>query len=258
MGSQREIVTFIILVNLILFVFIIGMVYFISQFRKRKILYEKELAHIKMEYEKAKLQIEVDAQKETMIKIGKEIHDSVGQKLTLASIYLKKNGVSSVSPAQNNLGEISELIDESLTELRQLSRTLVNPERYQTRLQDLILLETRRLQSMNDIDVVVEQKGEADLHEEAKHNIHRIIQEFLQNSVKHARCSQITIDLDFTDEQHLQVKCADNGVGFDLQKTNGPGVGISNMKKRVSEMMGRAEFHSRKGEGTQLTFFVPY
>lgn len=257
MGSEREIVTFIVLVNLILFVFIIGMIYFISQFRKRKVLYEKELAHIKMEYEKAKLQIEVDAQKETMKQIGKEIHDSVGQKLTLASIYLKKNGVSSVSHLNSNLGEISELIDESLTELRQLSRTLVNPEKYQTRLQDLILLETKRLQSMNGIDVVVQQKGEADLHEEAKHNIHRIIQEFLQNSVKHAKCSQIKIDLDYADAQ-LVVKCSDDGVGFDMQKTNGPGVGISNMKKRVHEMRGRAEFHSRKGEGTQLTFSVPY
>lgn len=257
MGSEREIVTFIILVNLILFVFIIGMVYFVSQFRKRKILYEKELAHIKMEYEKAKLQIEVDAQKETMKQIGKEIHDSVGQKLTLASIYLKKNGFPAENYIYNNLSEISELIDESLTELRQLSRTLVNTERYQTRLQDLILLETNRIQSMNGIQVVVEQKGEFDLHEEAKHNIHRIIQEFLQNSVKHARCSQIKIDLDFADDQ-LQVKCADDGVGFDMQKNNGPGVGISNMKKRVQEMMGRAEFYSRKGEGTQLTFFVPY
>ena len=255
MGGEREIVTFIILVNLILFVFIIGMIYFVSQFRKRKILYEKELAHIKMEYEKAKLQIEVDAQKETMKQIGKEIHDSVGQKLTLASIYLKKNGVSST--AQSNLGEISELIDESLTELRQLSRTLVNTERYQTRLQDLILLETKRIQTMNGITVSVEQNGEFELQEEEKHNIHRIVQEFLQNSVKHARCSQIKIDLDFTDHQ-LVVRCADDGVGFDMHKTTGPGVGISNMKKRVHEMMGRAEFYSRKGEGTRLTFFVPY
>lgn len=257
MGGEREIVTFIILINLILFVFIIGMVYFVSQFRKRKVLYEKELAHIKMEYEKAKLQIEVDAQKETMKKIGKEIHDSVGQKLTLASIYLKKNGVSSVNNSNSNLGEISELIDESLTELRQLSRTLVNPERYQTRLHDLILLETNRIQNMNGIRVVVEQKGEFDLQEEAKHNIHRIIQEFLQNSVKHAKCSQIRINLDFTDNQ-LQVKCSDDGVGFDMHRSTGPGVGISNMKKRVHEMMGRAEIRSSKGAGTELTFFVPY
>ncbi len=255
MGGEREIITFIVLVNLILIVFIIGLVYFISQFRKRKIIYEKELAHIKMEYEKAKLQIEVDAQKETMKQIGKEIHDSVGQKLTLASIYLKKNGIS--NHAHNHLGEISELIDESLTELRQLSRTLVNTERYQTRLQDLILLETKRIQSMNDIDVVVEQTGEFDLREEAKHNIHRIIQEFLQNSVKYAQCSQIRINLNFAGEE-LYVKCSDDGVGFDMQKSNGPGVGISNMKKRVYEMRGRAELYSRKGEGTQLTFFVPY
>ncbi|WP_367913515.1 sensor histidine kinase [Leadbetterella sp. DM7] len=257
MGGQREIITFIILVNLILFVFIIGMVYFVSQFRKRKILYEKELAHIKMEYEKAKLQVEVDAQKETMKKIGKEIHDSVGQKLTLASIYLKKNGVSSGNYLGNNISEISELIDESLTELRQLSRTLVNAERYQTRLQDLILLETKRIQNMNGIRVEVEQNGEFDLDEDAKHNIHRIIQEFLQNSVKHAQCSQIKIDLNY-EENQLQVKCSDNGVGFDLQKSNGPGVGISNMKKRVNDIKGRAEFLSRKGEGTQFTFFVPY
>jgi signal transduction histidine kinase len=254
MDGEREIISFIILINLILFVFIVGLIYFISQFRKRKVLYDQQLAHIRMEYEKAKLQIEVDAQKETMKKIGKEIHDSVGQKLTLASIYLKKNGAMQVAAPLN---EISELIDESLTELRQLSRTLVNPKQYQTRLQDLILLETKRIQNINGISVHVHQNGDYELSEDTKHNIHRIIQEFLQNSIKHAKCSNIYIELNFSDHQ-LMVQCKDDGVGFDMQKNAGPGVGIMNIKKRISEMMGQVEFFSKKGEGTRLTFYVPY
>lgn len=257
MDGEREIVSFIILINLILFLFIIGLIYFISQFRRRKVLYDKELAHIKMEYEKAKLQIEVDAQKETMKKIGKEIHDSVGQKLTLASIYLKKNGTVATIGADAPINEISELIDESLTELRQLSRTLVNPKQYQTRLQDLILLETKRIQNINGIQIQVQQNGDSELQEDTKHNIHRIIQEFLQNSVKHAKCTNINIELNYTDHQ-LTVNCKDDGVGFDMGKNGGPGVGLMNIKKRVSEMMGQVEWKSQKGNGTQLTFYVPY
>lgn len=54
------------------------------------------------------------------------------------------------------------------------------------------------------------------------------------------------------------VQCKDDGVGFDMQKNAGPGVGIMNIKKRISEMMGQVEFFSKKGEGTRLTFYVPY
>ncbi len=256
MGGEREVISFIILLNLILFTFIIGMIYFISQFRKRKILHDKEVGHILSEHEKAKLEIEIHAQKDTMQEIGKEIHDSVGQKLTLASIYLKKQSNSAIFK-DLNLQEVDSLIDESLTELRQLSRTLVSQQNHHAKLKHILMLETRRVSIMDGINIRFNSNKEVELSEDIKHNIHRVIQEFLQNCVKHAECTDVTIGLDYGKYQ-LEVNCTDNGKGFNADHLDSKGVGLENIKKRITTINGQFTLYSEKGKGTNLNFVVPY
>jgi signal transduction histidine kinase len=251
--GEKELVAFIIIITLILFSFILGIVLFIAQFRKRKVIHEQEKSTLKTEYENEKLQIELSAQKDTMRNIGKEIHDGVGQKLTLASIYLKRHEISNSSIL--NINEINDLLDESLTELRQLSRTLVDSEKYHTKLSDLIQLEAKRVQTFNKINVFFVQNGEADIPEDVKHNIHRIVQEFLQNCVKHANCTEVNIHFEIKDRV-LKVICSDNGVGFETKKITGPGVGLSNIRNRVESMNGHMELKSAPNQGTQLTLYV--
>lgn len=251
--GEKELIAFIIIISLILFSFILGMVLFIAQFRKRKVIHEQEKSTLKTEYENQKLQIELSAQKDTMRNIGKEIHDGVGQKLTLASIYLKRHEISNSSIL--NLKEINDLLDESLTELRQLSRTLVDSDKYHTKLSDLIQLEAKRVQTFNKINVFFVQNAETEMPENVKHNIHRIVQEVLQNCVKHAKCTEVNIRFEIK-ERVLKVICKDNGVGFDINSVSGPGVGLSNIRKRVEEMNGQMELTSAQNQGTQLTFYV--
>jgi signal transduction histidine kinase len=251
--GEKELIVFIILITLIFFSFILGLVFFIAQFRKRKMIHDQEKDTLKAEYENEKLQIELKAQKDTMRDIGKEIHDGVGQKLTLASIYLKRHDMTNSNNL--NIQEISELLDESLKELRQLSRTLVDSEKYHTKLSDLIQLEAKRVQTFNKINVFLIQNLEIDFSENVKHHIHRIIQEFLQNSVKHAQCSEINIRLEVKDRL-LKVTCMDNGVGFDTKDSAGPGVGLMNIRKRVADMNGTVEIKSAPNQGTQLILQV--
>ena len=254
--GEKELVNFIILINLILFAFIIGMVLFISQFRKRKMIHDKEINAVKEEYEKEKLRVEISAQREAMKEIGKEIHDGVGQKLTLASIYLKRQSSDQDATAKGAvISEICELIDESLNELRHLSRTLVNSDKHHTKLHDLILLEAKRVKAINEIDVIFTQNEEFEISEDFKHNIYRVIQEFLQNSIKHAQCTEIKINFNHS-EGKLIVLCSDNGVGFDMKQTPGAGIGLSNMQQRILEMNGTINLNSAKGQGTHLNFVV--
>lgn len=251
--GEKELIAFIIIITLILFSFITGIILFIAQFRRRKVIHEQEKSTLKTQYENEKLQIELSAQKDTMRNIGKEIHDGVGQKLTLASIYLKRYDISNSSLL--NISEINELLDESLGELRQLSRTLVDPEKYHTKLSDLIQLEAKRVQTFNKINVFFIQNQEAEVPEELKHNIHRIVQEFLQNCVKHANCTEVNIRFDVKDRV-LKVICSDNGVGFEIKKSSSPGVGLANISKRVEEMNGHMRLKSAPNQGTELSFQV--
>ncbi|MCB0432691.1 MAG: two-component sensor histidine kinase, partial [Mangrovimonas sp.] len=82
-------------------------------------------------------------------------------------------------------------------------------------------------------------------------NIYRVIQEAINNSIKHANATKIDIDVTLTDTS-LKLKIRDNGQGFELDKER-KGNGISNMKSRVSDLGGKIDFKSFLGEGTEIS-----
>ncbi len=136
----------IILVN----VFVV-VLFSVFQRRKNKLLEEKKAAQKKFEGEIAETQIEI--REETLRNISWELHDNIGQSLTLAKIQLQNS-----SP--DNIKEVSEIITKSLNELRALSK-LINPEFIKNiKLKDAVQLEIDRFNRMNFINSTLEVVGE--------------------------------------------------------------------------------------------------
>ncbi|MRH99789.1 hypothetical protein GH721_04510 [Kriegella sp. EG-1] len=91
---------------------------------------------------------------------------------------------------------------------------------------------------------------------EIKINLYRIIQESVQNAIKHAQCK--TINLDFSVQKNdLQVIISDDGVGFDLNNTKRNGIGMLNLKSRVNRLNGEWTIDSKIGEGTSVRLLIP-
>src|SRR6185436_9531091 len=88
--GQTEIIIFIVLANIILLIFITGIIVFVFQYRKRKLLHEREKIFLEKQHKLDLLNSQLQVQSQTMQFIGQEIHDSVAQKLTLASIYTQQ------------------------------------------------------------------------------------------------------------------------------------------------------------------------
>lgn len=254
--GEKELVISIILINAILFIFILGIILFISQYRKRKILHKKELLNVNNNHNKAILIAQLQAQEQTMIHIGNDIHDGVGQKLTLASLYLQRMTMKQeeiLNP--ENLKEVNQIIDEALNELRLLSKTLVNPELAQLSLIELLNLDIRRINDLGSLFVDYKVVGQSfELSEKYKNNVYRIVQEFIQNSIKHAECNKIEVELKFQ-KPFLEVVCNDNGKGF-IEEITPKGIGLSNTKRRIEEMYGKMDFYSKINEGTGLSFKI--
>ncbi len=253
MGGEREITIFIVIANVILLIFIGGIVVFIAQYRKRRIVHqsEKELMHQVHQQELLSNQIEIQTQ--TMRDIGREIHDNVGQKLTLASIY--SNQLSHENPSQNQkIEQISKLLNESLQDLRVLSKSLVQPQLAQYDLLELLKLEAEQI---NQIGVKLKIKTELktiDLATESKNSIFRLLQEFIQNSLKHAKCKQIVVNIEQNEKKTI-ISIADDGTGFD-QNIKKEGIGLANMKRRANEIGADFELISELGKGTKLVLII--
>lgn len=250
--GQTETISIIIIFSVIFLLFFVGIVIFIFQYRKRKILHEKEKVEIDRQHKVDLLNTQINSQQQTMQHIGTEIHDNVGQKLTLASLYTKQLSNRSVEEMEAKIAAVGNIIDESLTELRQLSKTLTNPELANASLEFLLNEEAKRI-NVSGICYVSINNSCADivLPQADKNILFRLLQEFVQNSLKHSDCRRISIALEKMNEK-LFITATDDGKGFDTSDVS-TGIGLQNMKRRAEQLNALYQLSSESGKGTTLT-----
>jgi len=244
---------------LIMLAFLVALLLIMIIYRRRKMEHIREVDSMKEKYQKEMLEAQVEIQQDIMQQIGQEIHDNVGQKLTLATLYTEhiKLGEKTGS-AEEKIASISALINESLAELRNLSKNLTQPPDGQQGLDILLQKELNRVKLADACHVHFNVAGKPhNLSMKVNNMIIRIVQEFLQNSIKHAGCGNIHICI-FNDDTGFTMEMADDGKGFVTeQKMGGKGIGIANMKKRAVVIGADLQLDSIPGSGTSMRLFIP-
>lgn len=254
--GETEIILILSIITAVILIFIAGIVLFVNQYRNRKLLNEKEKVEIEKQHKLNLLNDQLHTQKQTMQFIGNEIHDSVAQKLTLAILYSRKLEYENANTAMlDKLGDISNIINDSLEELRNLSRTLSNYEIQDKALSELLDTECKKIKATGVCQVEVVYDCNLAMGFIVKSALLRVIQEFIQNSLKHARCNLIKIVVQ-EQLQGLSVVIADDGKGFDIDGPSSGGIGLNNMKRRIQLISGTFSLQSKRGEGTTLTLFI--
>lgn len=259
--GEAEYYILIVIASLILLVFIGFVIIFIFQYYKRKLIYEKEKALLNEQHMQDLLHNKHEIQKQTLEDIGREIHDNVGQRLTLASIYANHLAFESQYPLiHGQVSAISGILNESLNELRSLSKSLTNAHAEFTDLKELLDSECVRVNALNMCQVQgTFTNANFKISATIKIFILRIIQEFIQNSLKHAECRHIILDLDY-DETGMRINARDDGRGFDMNKyrdADSKGIGLMNMQKRAELIGAKFSLDSIPKEGTIMKIFIP-
>ena len=255
---ETEILIPILLFNLFLILFVVGIFVFIQQYRLKKKEHNTMLQNQIEIHQKELLSTQVEIQRQTMQHIGREIHDNVGQKLTLASLYTQQLAFENKAPqVTESIENISKIINESLSELRELSRSLTDNSIEKNTIYQLVDQEVKKIKDLNLCSISFEcnQKSN-DLAYTQKAILFRIVQEFLQNSMKHAQCKSINIQLNFSLD-NVQLLLEDDGKGFDVAKINTSGIGLANMQKRTEMIGGTFALVSSINKGTQLKVILP-
>ena len=255
--GQSEIKIFIVLTGVVVVIFITGIIIFIFQYRKRKLLHRKEKELLEEQHRIDLLNTQLEIQQQTMQFIGREIHDSVTQKLTLASIYTQRIEFENHYPQlQEKLKGISTIINDSLIELRNFSKSLTESRLENTDLAELLALECERVNDTGICKATLDAAGSVPINTTVKSFLLRTIQEFIQNSLKHSGCRQIDIKLR-SDSNGLNLTACDDGKGFDTNAVQSRGIGLNNMKRRIQIIGGVFNLQSAQGKGTELHLFIP-
>lgn len=255
---QSEIIIFIAAFFAAFIAFFAGVILFIQQAKKNKTNFITEKELMKTNHTQELLSTQIEMQTQTMQYIGREIHDNVGQKLTLASLYTQQLAYENKAPQINDkIENISQIINESLTELRQLSKSLTDDSIADNDITALLQQECDKVNGTKKCraNFSTNQKNTT-LSYQTKSILVRIVQEFLQNSIKHADCKNIDVSFQANDNAIL-LQLKDDGKGFDISIVNSNGIGLNNMKKRTELIGGKFYLESKVGAGTELNIEIP-
>ena len=231
---------------------------FIGAFIYKYFIVDKEKHEVEHQHEVQLFATKIEMQQQTMEYIGKEIHDNIGQKLTLASLYTQQLEHENKAPnIKNNIDNISLLINESLAEMRELSKSLTDNTIENNSIYKLIEDECDRVRKLNLCSVkFISNTRSIDLGYQSKAVLIRIVQEFFQNSIKHSDCKNLTLQLSAF-ENSIELLLVDNGKGFDKNKIYTNGIGLKNMKKRTEMLNGNFILDSKLNVGTKITVTLP-
>ncbi len=247
-------IVYAISVILLLLVFVIG---FFTAFQKRKnkLLLERMEAKRKFEKELATSQLEI--QEQTFKNIAWELHDNVGQLLSVVNMQLSMTLLKVPEGLKENISEIKSVVSDTVQEVRNLSKTLNNDVINKNGLVRSLQIEIERFNRLGFLEAFFEVNGtEKYISSEHEILIFRMYQEFLSNVMKHSKAENLSVILNYN-ETNLEIIAEDNGVGFDTSlKTESSG--LQTIKGRAAILNAEYKLHSEIGKGTILTLTYPY
>jgi len=197
-----------------------------------------------------------DAKETERSDIAKELHDNINQLLAASKMYIdmaKRGG----NNCKIYLNRSSQYTLEAIEEIRKLTKGLTSDVIQHLGLCEALKNICQDTMETNPIKLSMELNGfnEYDFNDKFKLNVYRIVQEQVNNILKHARATGIVISLKHSTES-LVLTISDNGIGFDTCKKQS-GIGLTNIKSRARAFKGIADFTSLSQKGCTLTVTFP-
>jgi signal transduction histidine kinase len=241
------------LLLLSLALFVITLMNIIKQ-RKQEDL--RRLNELTISNEKNLLNTKLLVQEETFQHISRDIHDNIGQKLTLARLSLNTIDFSMVDTVENQVKQTAEIISQCLSDLRDISRGLSTEQILNNGLYKALENEVNLINRSGVLKIRLNVTSDFDFAQAEKELlVFRIIQECLSNAMKHAKATEIKILLSAS--ENLKTICvSDNGIGFNREKLSDSN-GLKNIQSRVIAIGGELSITSVPDSGTDITIKIP-
>jgi two-component system sensor histidine kinase UhpB len=218
-----------------------------------RIQLEEELNEQRHSRQKQITEAVILAQEKERTEIGKELHDNVNQILGASNLYIN-TAMTDDEMRQELLERSTELVSSAINEIRKISKSLITPGLREIGLIEsieVIIDDFRAAGNKFAIDLDLQNISEEQIQDRQKLTLFRIVQEQLNNIVKHAQATRVLIRLS-GEGGHIVLTVADNGVGFEVSRHR-KGVGITNIISRADLFNGKVEIQSMPGEGCTLS-----
>jgi signal transduction histidine kinase len=235
----------------------VAIFFFFVAYQKRILKKELELTRIKSEQQEEILRNTIMAQEKERKRIARDLHDEVGAMLSVVKLNVGQIEKKSESGKAKFLaGETKSYLDEVIAQVRRISRDLLPPSLEKLGLNFAIRELANWINKSGKVKIEYWNGGEPVRFDTKRElAVFRIIQEVINNAIKHAEASLIKVSTRFSGSV-LAVSVSDNGKGFDLDEKFATGLGLKNLESRSGVINARFKLKSKPGRGTTAIIFV--
>lgn len=213
---------------------------------------QKKVAIQRINEERLRNKMIIEAEEKERTRIAKDLHDSVGQ--MLAALKINLNSISK-EKSDGQLIKTTQILDDTIIEMRSISHAMMPESLIKNGLAKALIDITSHVNT-NQTKVMVNVDNWKGWSRTGEYVLYRIVQELLNNTLKHANASHVVIELNqFEDEINLIYE--DDGKGINLADVKSDGIGLKNMMNRISSINGHIEFDSHPGGGFTAIIAVP-
>ena len=200
----------------------------------------------------------ITVQEEVFRTLARELHDDFGQVLTALGAMLQraKRRIPEDSPAQADLREIRDVAATTLERVRLMSQMLHPPVLDDHGLEQSIEWYLTQFRKQSGLVVHYEKIGNGPwIGDQVAIHVYRILQEALNNVLRHAKTSEVWVKAEYTPSQ-LRLAVEDHGVGMPVSQPR-RGIGLISMRERAGLLGGVLEFANPAAGGVRVTLLVP-
>lgn len=261
--SENPEIFVVIIIGIVLGLLLVGfIVATLFLYQRRQQRQEQEIITMKDKYEKEALRSQLEIQENTFKNIAQELHDNIGQMLSVVKLSLSILPMEKDHQAYEQVKNSQEVLNKAIIDLSNLTKSL-----HTERIADIGLIESIRfelyaIRKAGIVQVQFHPEGnETPLSEQKAVFLFRMFQEILNNILKHAKASEVIVHVKFLDDIFvLEIK--DNGIGFSVEEkkqstSSGSGVGLRSLFNRAQIIGAELTMNSEPGKGTNVLIRLP-
>lgn len=259
--SSQEIIFLIGLTSLIFLIAPLFLIIYVVSYNRKKKKHQEEKLLLQKTFENELLKTQIEVQEQTLKTIAYDLHDNIGQLLSITTITLSSIDLSNKDKTAEKLAFVEDLTTRSIKEVKALSRLLHGEELVNRGLAAAIEFELEWLQRSDKFEIHLDRQNFSIFNGDSNKEtiIFRLFQEIINNIIQHARATEIFITLAQI-ENSFKLMIRDNGQGFDVDEAlrKRSGMGLHNIVKRATMIGGTTSIHSTPGNGSEIVVNIPY
>jgi two-component system NarL family sensor kinase len=264
MPVENQEILIIVLLGIALALLLVGfIVTMLFLYQRRQHRQEQQLTRMKDQYQQELLRSQLEIQETTFKTIAMELHDNIGQVLSVVKLSLSILPLEKDHAAYESVQASRQMLNKVIFDMGNLTKSMHTDRITQIGLVEAIRFDLDSIQRTGLLKVDFSVDGDEYRFEDQRSIfLFRMFQEMMNNILKHSKASRVNIAVNYSIDNKFVLKVEDNGVGFDVEKkktqaSSSSGIGLKSMTNRASLIGAQITVQSQPGKGTSIKVELP-